>query len=250
MPATAAARSPLWRRVFRTLELRRVDDAIARGYPGARQDLLALRAQTLAGRTSRAPSSAMEALLRWALGAPPSHRTGRTGPARPARHVARQRARSHPAVRSALPALARRHRIDDRDWHPPGARSAIRQRRRRRCGAGQASARCRVATMGRARARALPATACWPIRWPTRATGSAGGPGPRACAHAHTPVAERAGAREPHEPPAGRAHAVDEWDWHAQRFLPGWCTLYEQPPARSRHAFHPWRAAPPCGAGA
>jgi nitric oxide reductase activation protein len=28
--------------------------------------------------------------------------------------------------------------------------------------------------------------------------------------------------------PAGRAHAIDEWDWRAQRFLPGWCTLYER----------------------
>jgi len=73
MPATPAARSPLWRRVFRTLELRRVDDAIARSYPGARPDLLALRTQTLTRRPLSATPGVLAALLRWALGAPPSH---------------------------------------------------------------------------------------------------------------------------------------------------------------------------------
>src|SRR5512134_2069002 len=34
-----AARSPLWRRVFRTLELQRVDATIARVFHGARADL-------------------------------------------------------------------------------------------------------------------------------------------------------------------------------------------------------------------
>jgi nitric oxide reductase activation protein len=33
---------------------------------------------------------------------------------------------------------------------------------------------------------------------------------------------------DPRDAPEGRAHAIDEWDWRAQRFLPAWCTLYEQ----------------------
>ena len=89
VPAIAAARSPLWRRVFRTLELRRVDGLIARDYPGARQNLLALRAQTLARRTSSANTlragGAAALGARRATVAP----AGRSGSASPARHRAR-----------------------------------------------------------------------------------------------------------------------------------------------------------------
>ena len=71
-----ASRSPLWRRVFRTLELQRIDAAIARTYPGASVDLARWRAATLSSRPAAAPHASLranlEALLQWALGAAPS----------------------------------------------------------------------------------------------------------------------------------------------------------------------------------
>ena len=227
MPATAAARSPLWRRVFRTLELRRVDDAIAHGYPGARQDLLALRTQTLAGRVSM-HGSALQALLRWALGAPPSH---------PLVDLARHAPLDTPldSVRTATrlcqalsPHWADRHRIDERD------------------SAAAAAFEAQLATAddaGAAPAKAGPDVTLPP--WASARSGFAGSgmladpladtatcsqaAPDRLPARTRTRPLPSAPARAmPYEPPAGRAHAVDEWDWHAQRFLPGWCTLYEQ----------------------
>ncbi len=226
MPATAAARSPLWRRVFRTLELRRVDDAIARGYPGTRQDLLALRAQTLAGRPMT--GSAMQALLRWALGAPPSH---------PLVELAQHAPLDTPldSVRAAFrlceslcPHWRDRHHIDERDSAPAAALEA----------------QLAIADdAGAAPAKAGPDVAL--PQWASAGPGSAGSgmladpladtatwsqaASDRLPARTRTRPLPSAPARAmPHEPPAGRAHAVDEWDWHAQRFLPGWCTLYEQ----------------------
>ena len=228
MPATPAARSPLWRRVFRTLELRRVDDAIARSYPGARQDLLALRTQTLSRRPLSATPSVLAALLRWALGAPPSH---------PLIEAAQHAPLDTPldSVRAATrlcqalcPHWAGRHRIDERDAAPAVALEA-QLATADDAGAALANAGPDVLLPQWASARAgsagsgtladpLADTATWshtaPDRMPARTRTR---PLPSAPARAM-----------PHEPPAGRAHAVDEWDWHAQRFLPGWCTLYEQ----------------------
>jgi nitric oxide reductase NorD protein len=228
VPAIAAARSPLWRRAFRTLELRRVDAAIARDYPGARPDLLALRAQTLAGRPARAPPSAMEALLRWALGAPPD------AAVEMALHDPLDTALDSAHAASRLcetwwPGWSARYRIDDRGSAPDRALEAP------FAGADDAGAAPTtpspdVALPPWARSRpGAPGNGTLADALADSASGSQAVPD-RVPTRARTRVLPSAPARlSAHEPPAGRAHAVDEWDWHAQRFLPGWCTLYEQP---------------------
>jgi nitric oxide reductase NorD protein len=228
MPAIAAARSPLWRRVFRTLELRRVDGAIARDYPGARQDLLALRARTLARRTSSSEMSALEALLRWALGAPPSHAlvdAALHGPLDTALDSERTASR---LCETLCPRWRARHRIEDQ---ASAATAALEARLATADAAGAAPAEPgpNVTLPQRASARADAAGGgMLADSLVDTATESQAAPD-RMPARARTrPLPGASERAKPHQPPAGRAHAVDEWDWRAQRFLPGWCTLYEQ----------------------
>jgi nitric oxide reductase NorD protein len=222
-PAHTAARSPLWRRVFRTLELRRIDAEIAQAFAGARSDLERLRAETLASRASCGKSfDALEALLQWALGAAPSH---------PLVEVARHSAHDSAATASRVcdllcPRWRLRHGIGTSDIAslPTGSDTAMPQGTE----GDDASAGLQRPTHARAVSNANGAGALADdhidgATWTAPATN-------RIVPRVRTRALPR-GTAPPAAPrgmPEGRAHAIDEWDWRAQRFLAGWCTLYER----------------------
>jgi hypothetical protein len=221
-PAPRAARSPLWRRVFRMLELQRVDATIARRFAGARADLERLRAATLASHAPqrRAPD-ALEALLQWALGAAPAHPVVQL-----ARHSPLDSAATASRICDLLcPRWRVRHRIGAHDDAPlpldGPAGMPQRDAGDTRWPGPQPLARAHAAS------HANGAGALAEPRGESATSTSHAPDGPatrmrtRALPHGTPDAASQ-------EAPEGRAHAVDEWDWRAQRFLPGWCTLYEQ----------------------
>jgi nitric oxide reductase NorD protein len=216
-----AARSALWRRVFRTLELQRTDAAIAHTFAGARSDLERLRAATRTMRTGHGSApAALEALLQWALGAAPSHPLVQL-----AQHSTLDSAGTASLICDVLcPRWRTRHRIgeDDHAPLPPEADPALPE------GVGDAPspglqrpAHARVAS-NQSGAGALADENIDSATWTTAAPDRTA---PRVRTRALPHPAPHAAAQDQ---PGGRAHAIDEWDWQAHRFLPGWCTLYEQ----------------------
>ena len=232
--ADAAARSPLWGRVFRTLELQRTDAAIARSYPGARADLARLRAGTLCTRPPMpahgGARAALEALLQWALGAAPLANATLDIAVQAMRDDATALDSAHTATRICAALCERwrtRHAIGDgAALAPSDAHGTMSEN----SGAAPPLALPGAALPAHARATAAGGgasawadepidSATWrastvPERLPQRA---------RARSLPHS--APHTGA---HDAPEGRAFAIDEWDWRAQRFLPAWCTLYER----------------------
>jgi nitric oxide reductase NorD protein len=227
--ADRAATSPLWCRVFRTLELQRIDAAIARTYAGARADLMHLRADTLSRRPAAMPQAALraslEALLRWALGAPTNHTAVQIA-LRLAHRDATALDSAHAATRICDLLCARwreRHAVDDHE-----ACGAIESHIATPEGSGDTPALVRPHVALPAHAAAAGASGTGPLAEDLvdSTSHAAPGPTPRTARPRSSPSpAVRAGSRDTSE---GRAHAVDEWDWRAQRFLPGWCTLYER----------------------
>jgi nitric oxide reductase NorD protein len=231
-----ASRSPLWRRVFRTLELQRIDAAIARTYPGASVDLARWRAATLSSRPAAGPHASLranlEALLQWALGAAPSSHDAVATAAQAAHDDASALHSAATATRICELLCTRwraRHPLHDRGAPFPLEANAT-----------TAGGNCEPPSL------AMPNLA---LAGHAGATSSAGGAGPLAgdladsatwtarasAALERTPVRARTRSSprplvptRAHDTPGGRAHTIDEWDWRAQRFLPGWCTLYEQ----------------------
>lgn len=224
--AHPAARSALWRRVFRTLELQRADAAIAEHCAGARADLARLRAETLACRGHAiaciGARAQLEALLRWALG-------GAATDHEAVRIAAQSTLDSTGTANQICAALCPRWRVrwgvdaprmsplplDTPPMSPTGAGDAPVPGGPQRVAPGQARGGHGALADEPidASGSSPPATALiddTPPRIRTRAL----------------PASALRGS--PRDAPEGRAHAIDEWDWRAQRFLPGWCTLYEQ----------------------
>ena len=245
---TTWPRSPLWLRVYRTLEQLRVDAVIDRAYPGARTDLARVRARALAARaTPRAPlSRVLDALQRHALGAPldvpRSAADHRAIDALIAHTVALQRegascddsARGADAIIEWLGVRPRRARTvatrSDADGLARGADVPSGPAAALRTADGGADAQAD------ATATPTPADATPPARGGVLTRRGMPRGRSRPLATPEVPQNEAAAslthaavlARDADEH-NGRRFAVDEWHWREQRLLPGWCTLIERP---------------------
>lgn len=250
-PRTAMAEgSVCWRRIVRSLERLRIDAALERRYPGARADLSRQRTHELAQHRllpRRWPLlRTLDALWRHALGDPFANDAtagdaavvpmllhhadtlsdGDAGPLDSARVA------SLICGLLGVPAQARRH---------TGTAA--------RCGTAHATLAAPGPDRALARDAAAPDTPGYGASLTPVQTAGDANPGPITSKPARGRADGSITVRRPaagapraqpsptqHDPqaahddtePAGRAHAIDEWDYRQQRLLPHWCTLIER----------------------
>lgn len=250
-----AAASVCWRRIWRSLERLRIDAAIARSYPGARVDLARQRAHELAQRLT-APARrwplthALETLQRHALGDALPAATANTSVMRTVlRDADTLRANDAGALDSArlatrlcitlgVPALARHRTLADAG---AGAAPAV-LATQAEMPSGRGDTETVNATPGGDAAALAPAhgdgstqAGASGASQVLRRAGATIAPAHAAATQTRTrppatrtePGAARLQPSDDGKPP-GRAHAIDEWDYHQQRLMTGWCTLIER----------------------